>query len=460
MGGLRAALQACVVLALNFQVARSGPCEGKNLKPDATLKIEKTKELPDEECGFDGMRTKQGDRIVVHYTGKLYSNCSIFDSSREPVIRPFEFELGKGEVIQGWDRGLVKMCVGETRTLTLIALLLAAAAQHHCSPFEFVVDGVRHSLPVSRAQVAPAAALIAKNLEDTSGGGCPEGEPDCIADALARAMLAHLDACDAAGAPAAPPAPAPPSVSLGADARGRDVAMPLLGLGTWQMDDDVAYASLCAAFASGYAMVDTAAGYGNARGVGRAIRDCWRGARADLFVMTKIPGGLAPAEAWRAHREHLEELGLDYVDHLMVHYPAGGDWRNPENASRAAPNPVEYHVGSQNHGDLMAKCAEEGIHLMSFSPLCSWSGPDHSLVDGPLVAGIGARYGASGAQVALRRPAGARAPDLLRRRDPAEQRPGAHRVQRGDLRLFALRRRHGAARRRDDQRGAGDCAVA
>lgn len=107
------------MLALNFQVARSGPCEGKNLKPDATLKIEKTKELPDEECGFDGMRTKQGDRIVVHYTGKLYSNCSIFDSSREPVIRPFEFELGKGEVIQGWDRGLVKMCVGETRTLTV-----------------------------------------------------------------------------------------------------------------------------------------------------------------------------------------------------------------------------------------------------------------------------------------------------------------------------------------------------
>ena len=39
---------------------------------------------------------------------------------------------------------------------------------------------------------------------------------------------------------------------------------------------------------------------------------------------------------------------------------------------------------------------------MSFSPLCSWSGPDHSLVDGPLVAGVGARYGATGAQVALR----------------------------------------------------------
>jgi diketogulonate reductase-like aldo/keto reductase len=338
----------------------------------------------------------------------------------------------------------LRLAARRLRSLQLIALLLAATAQHHCSPFEFVVDGVRHSLPVSRAQAAPAAALIAKNLEDTSGGGCPEGEPDCIADALARAMLAHLDACDAAGAPAAPRTPAPPSVSLGADARGRDVAMPLLGLGTWQMDDDVAYASLCAAFASGYAMVDTAAGYGNARGVGRAVRDCWPGARADLFVMTKIPGGLAPAEAWRAHREHLEELGLDYVDHLMVHYPAGGDWRDPENASRAARqdqwraleaiwdagearsigvshycrrhlddvlsiarvrpsvDQVEYHVGSQNHADLIAKCAEEGIHLMSFSPLCSWSGPDHSLVDGPLVAGVGARYGASGAQVALR----------------------------------------------------------
>ena len=65
------------------------------------------------------MRTKDGDRIVVHYEGKLYRNCSVFDSSREPVNRPFEFQLGAGEVIQGWERGLRNMCVGETRTITV-----------------------------------------------------------------------------------------------------------------------------------------------------------------------------------------------------------------------------------------------------------------------------------------------------------------------------------------------------
>ena len=54
----------------------------------------------------------------MHYTGKLYSDCSTFDSSVERGD-PFEFTLGKGEVIKGWDDGLRGMCIGEKRKLTI-----------------------------------------------------------------------------------------------------------------------------------------------------------------------------------------------------------------------------------------------------------------------------------------------------------------------------------------------------
>ena len=78
----------------------------------------------------------------------------------------------------------------------------------------------------------------------------------------------------------------------GQDYKGNPVYMPLIGAGTWQYDEDEAYESVCKAFAAGYTFVDTAYGYKNQKGVGRAIKDCWKGNRTDLFVMTKIPGEL------------------------------------------------------------------------------------------------------------------------------------------------------------------------
>jgi len=68
------------------------------------------------------MRSKDGDRLVMHYTGYLYSNCSnVFESSREPVNRPYNFVLGAGTVIPGWERNLRGMCVGEKRELIVPA---------------------------------------------------------------------------------------------------------------------------------------------------------------------------------------------------------------------------------------------------------------------------------------------------------------------------------------------------
>ncbi len=56
-------------------------------------------------------------RVVVHYTGTL-TNGSKFDSSRDRDD-PFEFVLGAGQVIQGWDQGIVGMKVGGRRILTI-----------------------------------------------------------------------------------------------------------------------------------------------------------------------------------------------------------------------------------------------------------------------------------------------------------------------------------------------------
>ena len=58
-------------------------------------------------------------------------------------------------------------------------------------------------------------------------------------------------------------------------------------------------------FLAGYTFVDTANGYGNEQGVGQAIRDCWKGKREDLFVMTKIPGGLNASEVRRPRANRL-----------------------------------------------------------------------------------------------------------------------------------------------------------
>ncbi|KAL7581356.1 hypothetical protein ACA910_006111 [Epithemia clementina (nom. ined.)] len=223
--------------------------------------------------------------------------------------------------------------------------------------------------------------------------------------------------------------------------------MPLVGAGTWQYNDSVAYESVCKAFQAGYTMVDTAFGYRNQKGVGQAIRDCWNKPREELFVLTKIPGGLTHDEVWATHLQNLMELQVDYVDHLMTHFPA--DWNiSPDRASKErrqegwkalqeiyqtgaarsigishyctqhiddvlevsnvvtpSINQVEYHVGSGDVDHVMAHCQKHNITFMSFSPLCGPCDyePKDSLISGDLVTEIASHYdNITGSQVALR----------------------------------------------------------
>nr|KJB42558.1 hypothetical protein B456_007G157500 [Gossypium raimondii] len=68
-----------------------------------------------------GVKAHKGDRVKVHYRGKL-TDGKVFDSSFERGD-PIEFELGSGQVIKGWDQGLLGMCVGEKRKLKIPAKL-------------------------------------------------------------------------------------------------------------------------------------------------------------------------------------------------------------------------------------------------------------------------------------------------------------------------------------------------
>ena len=63
-------------------------------------------------------KTQRGDKISVHYRGTLASDGTEFDASYNRG-QPLDFTVGKGQVIKGWDEGLLEMCIGDKRTLTI-----------------------------------------------------------------------------------------------------------------------------------------------------------------------------------------------------------------------------------------------------------------------------------------------------------------------------------------------------
>lgn len=67
-----------------------------------------------------GEQATDGDKVQVHYAGRLLSNGEGFDNSYKRG-NPFEFTLGKGMVIKGWDEGIAKLHVGDSATLIIPA---------------------------------------------------------------------------------------------------------------------------------------------------------------------------------------------------------------------------------------------------------------------------------------------------------------------------------------------------
>ncbi|KAK9377737.1 uncharacterized protein V1513DRAFT_435113 [Lipomyces chichibuensis] len=100
-----------VLLALG---GSTGAQENKRGKISTDLQIGITKKIPKEQCK---RKSRKGDMVYIHYTGYL-NDGTVFDSSigRDS---PFRFTLGRGQVIAGWDKGILGMCLGEKRKLTI-----------------------------------------------------------------------------------------------------------------------------------------------------------------------------------------------------------------------------------------------------------------------------------------------------------------------------------------------------
>jgi peptidylprolyl isomerase len=102
------------------------------------------------ELGIDDLVVGEGDeavagrKVTVHYVGVSFLTGDQFDASWDRG-QPFEFKLGKGQVIPGWDQGVAGMRVGGRRRLTIPSALAygargAGGVIKPNEPLVFVVD--------------------------------------------------------------------------------------------------------------------------------------------------------------------------------------------------------------------------------------------------------------------------------------------------------------------------------
>jgi 2,5-diketo-D-gluconate reductase A len=97
--------------------------------------------------------------------------------------------------------------------------------------------------------------------------------------------------------------------------------IPQIGLGTASLNDDQIAPVIVTAIEAGYRHIDTAYRYGNQRGVGKGIRDSGI-PREDVFVTSKLDGEFqGNDQAIAGLDECLRQLGMDYVDLLLIHWP-------------------------------------------------------------------------------------------------------------------------------------------
>ena len=99
------------------------------------------------------------------------------------------------------------------------------------------------------------------------------------------------------------------------------IEIPVLGLGTWFIDDKDAATAVIDSVETGYRHIDTAQAYANEHGVGEGVRVCGL-KREEIFVTTKLAAEVKSYEgAVAAIDESLQRMGLEYVDMMLIHSP-------------------------------------------------------------------------------------------------------------------------------------------
>ncbi|MEV1024938.1 aldo/keto reductase [Streptomyces sp. NPDC050264] len=207
------------------------------------------------------------------------------------------------------------------------------------------------------------------------------------------------------------------------------VKIPQLGFGTFQIEPDETQETTLAALEAGYRHIDTAQMYGNEKGVGDAVRESGID-RADVFVTSKLDNGAhARDDALKAFDRTMDEVGLDYLDLFLIHWPLPGKgdfvetWKALEEIYRSgrakaigvsnfqphhlrrllqnsdvvpAVNQIEVHP-YLTQDDVRAFGAEHDIATEAWSPIAQGK-----VLDDPTINRIAQSVGKSPAQVTLR----------------------------------------------------------
>ena len=200
---------------------------------------------------------------------------------------------------------------------------------------------------------------------------------------------------------------------------------PVVGIGTFLLAPADAQNSVREALKMGYRLIDTANAYVNERAVGRGMRESGV-PREEIFLSTKL--WASEYENENAVEETLERLGVEYVDLLYIHQPAGNwlaGYRQLEKAYRdgkakaigisnfegkyIAELETQWEIVPQfiqveahpyfPQDELRVTLDRYGIRLMAWYPL---GHGDKSLIEEPVFRKLGEKYGKSSAQVILR----------------------------------------------------------
>lgn len=217
------------------------------------------------------------------------------------------------------------------------------------------------------------------------------------------------------------------------------VEIPVLALGTWFIDDDKVEEAVKSAVKLGYRHIDTAQAYGNEQGVGKGIRSC-DVPREQIFVTSKVAAEYKTYEEAAASIDRsLANMGLDYIDMMIIHSPQPWDkvnqsedryvegnraaWRALEDAYKAGKlraigvsnflqedienlwetaeikpmvNQVLCHI-SNSPLELIDYCQKKGMLMEAYSPVAHGEA-----LKNKAIADIAEKYGVTIPQLCIR----------------------------------------------------------